>query len=110
MPSGNPLTTAVAKCPNPATKAPSIGPNRSATKKPGAESKARLLTGLGISMSEPAALRAVKMASLAARMAGEVLSMMGVGLGRVFIFHLFAFLFMDKHKSVCAHTTAVVRG
>lgn len=72
IPSGKPLTIAVAKCPSPATSPPSIGPKSNATMNPGAESKARLPTGLGILMSEPAALRAVKIASLAARMAGEV--------------------------------------
>lgn len=74
MPKGKPLVAAVAKCPNPLTRAPSAGPKSKATKKPGNESKARLPTGLGILISEPTTLRAENMANRAVRMAGEVLS------------------------------------
>ncbi len=83
-PKGNPLTAAVARCPNPHTSPPSKGPKKSATKKPGAESKAREPIGLGILMSEPTALNAVKIASRAVRQVGEVLrrllSTSGLGL------------------------------
>jgi hypothetical protein len=47
IPSGKPLTTAVAKCPKPKTQKPSTGPKYNAAKNPGAESKATDGTGLG---------------------------------------------------------------
>ena len=73
-PNGKPLITAVARCPNPHTKAPSNAPKYNATKKPANESKAIELVGSGF-MKEPTIAKAVKMAILAMRTLGLLLSM-----------------------------------
>jgi hypothetical protein len=51
MPSGKPLTMAVAKCPNPQTTAPSNAPKNNATKKHANESNAIELAGWVLSWS-----------------------------------------------------------
>ena len=71
-PSGKPLITAVARCPNPHTAAPSNAPKYNATKKPAKESKAIELAGSGL-MSEPTMARDVKMAMRAVRTLGLLL-------------------------------------
>lgn len=73
-PNGKPLITAVARCPNPHTAAPSNTPKYNATKKPAKESKAIELAGSGL-MSEPTMDRDVKMAIRAMRTLGLLLRM-----------------------------------
>jgi hypothetical protein len=97
-------------CPNPHTTAPSMGPKKSAAKKPGDESRASEPIGLGIFMSEPTALRAVNMARRAVRQAGVVWRMLVFisSLDVWVIFVISCCMPADNNKSVPARITDVV--
>jgi len=109
-PKGKPLTTDVAMCPIPLTKAPSSTPKSNAAKKPAKESKATDCMGLGGCMKEPTTQRAVKTDMRATLRVAEAFITFMVKL--VFSFMFFIALTVngminDKSLSTCI--TIVVR-